>query len=97
MVLVIIIVMFIVYLLYQSYVKNKIELTKEFPKKSNQLTNRIVVTYQNSEYDITEFAKRHPGGKSILNENNGKDIEKLMLKAEHSDRAYKILEKYKIS
>lgn len=58
---------------------------------------KIIVKFRGSDYDITDFIKRHPGGKSILIKNNGNDIEQLMLKNEHSDRAYKLLEKYKIN
>ncbi|AGF85059.1 B5-like protein [Moumouvirus goulette] len=58
--------------------------------------DRIIVTFKGSTYDITDFIKRHPGGKQILIDNNGKDIENLMLEYEHSKNAYLILEKYKI-
>uniref|UniRef100_A0A6G6ACU0 Cytochrome b5-like protein n=1 Tax=Borely moumouvirus TaxID=2712067 RepID=A0A6G6ACU0_9VIRU len=58
--------------------------------------DKIIVTFKGSKYDITNFIKRHPGGKQILIDNNGKDIENLMLEYEHSKNAYLILEKYKI-
>ncbi len=63
----------------------------------NSDPKRIIVQYHKSSYDITDFAKKHPGGKKILLENNGKDIEKLMIDNDHSDHAYKLLEKYKIN
>jgi len=59
-------------------------------------TNKTIVLFKGSRYDITDFLKKHPGGKKILIDNNGKDIEKLMLENEHSKNAYKMLEKYKI-
>lgn len=55
---------------------------------------KIIVQFRGSQYDITNFAKKHPGGKIVLVENNGKDIEKLMMENEHSENAYKLLEKY---
>jgi cytochrome b involved in lipid metabolism len=58
--------------------------------------NKIIILFKGEEYDITDFVKKHPGGKQVLLDNNGKDIEKLMFENEHSTHAYNILEKYKI-
>lgn len=57
----------------------------------------VIVYYQDNKYDITDFVKRHPGGKEVLIENNGKNIEKLMNENVHSKHALTILEKYKIN
>jgi len=57
---------------------------------------KIIVTFQGKKYDITNFAKRHPGGKTILVENNGNDIEEMMAEIGHSDNSYTILKKYEI-
>lgn len=65
---------------------------KENPKQ----TDKIIVKYKGSQYDITNFVKKHPGGKKILLENNGQDIEQMMIDNEHSMHAYELLEKYKI-
>jgi cytochrome b involved in lipid metabolism len=65
------------------------------PNKSEN-SNKIIVQFRGYEYDITDFVRKHPGGKQLLLENNGNDIEKLMLENEHSANAYNILEKYKI-
>lgn len=43
-----------------------------------------------------DFVKNHPGGEEILIENNGKDIDELMIDVGHSSDAYDILAKYKI-
>lgn len=59
-------------------------------------SEKIIVIYKGSKYDITNFIRKHPGGKAVLLENNGADIEKLMLENEHSAYAYSLLEKYKI-
>lgn len=56
----------------------------------------IIVKFKNDSYDITKFLLRHPGGKQILIDNNGKNIEQLMCDNNHSKCAYNILEKYKI-
>lgn len=62
-----------------------------------ETNTNIVVAYRGAMYDITAFAKKHPGGKSVLIDNNGNNIEQLMSAVGHSAHAYKLLEKYKIS
>lgn len=57
---------------------------------------RIVVTYQGNQYDITAFVKYHPGGKKVLLDNNGADVETLMRANQHSDRAYAKLATYRV-
>ncbi len=69
--------------------------TNDDPKINNN-AKKIIVWFRGEEYDISDFVRKHPGGKQILLENNGKDIEHLMLENEHSLNAYNILEKYKI-
>ena len=73
-------------------IDDKINLTK--PEK---IIPKVVVTFKGSKYDISNFVRKHPGGKTILLDNNGKDVEQLMLENEHSDHAYKTLDKYKIN
>lgn len=58
---------------------------------------KIIVTYQGKRYDVTEFVLSHPGGKDVLLENNGKDVEETMREIGHSEGAYKMLEKFLIS
>ena len=57
---------------------------------------KVIVKYKDAMYDITEFLEAHPGGRDILVDNNGKNIEEIMKDVGHSDEAYKLLEKYKI-
>lgn len=59
-------------------------------------SDKVIVTYKESKYNITDFVKKHPGGKAILLQNNGKDVEQLMFDNGHTEKAYLILEKYKI-
>ena len=78
---------------------NKEQLPRITKKKSLTavpINKKIFVTFQGSKYDITSFAKKHPGGKTVLVENNGKDIEQLMIENGHSDNAYKTLDTFKI-
>ena len=58
---------------------------------------QVIVTFKGSKYDVTKFLRKHPGGKAILLQNNGNDVEQQMLENEHSAHAYKTLEKYKIN
>jgi cytochrome b involved in lipid metabolism len=67
------------------------------PEQLEQDNRHIIVTYKGSKYDITDFISKHPGGKTILLKNNGKNIEQSMLQNEHSTNAYETLEKYRIN
>lgn len=57
---------------------------------------KVVVAFQGSRYDITDFVKYHPGGKDVLLEHNGRDVEQPMLDNKHSVHAYERLKSYKI-
>lgn len=59
--------------------------------------NKVIVYFKGNKYDITQFLLKHPGGKNILEQNNGNDIEELMKYYEHSKYAYQLLEQYKIT
>ncbi|XP_022083920.1 cytochrome b5-like [Acanthaster planci] len=48
----------------------------------------------NHVYDVTEFLRKHPGGAEILLEHAGKDSTYAFQSKGHSDKAYKLLEKY---
>lgn len=63
-------------------------------QKKTDTPQKIIVWYKEKEYDITNFVRKHPGGKQVLLENNGKDIGNLMIENDHSSNAYNILEKY---
>lgn len=56
----------------------------------------VIVSFRGEKYDITDFVNHHPGGKKILLQNNGKEVAELMKENEHSEKAYQILEKYKV-
>ena len=98
------IVVFIIFIIAMTYIllSNKNTTVPISPNMINDETkktinsNKVIVTFKGDEYDITDFIRKHPGGKQVLLDNNGNDIEKLMLENEHSIHAYKTLEKYKI-
>jgi len=56
----------------------------------------VIVTFKGNSYDVTDFVMHHPGGKSVLIKNNGKDVEQLMAANQHSEHAYETLAKYLI-
>jgi len=58
---------------------------------------KVIVSYKGSQYDITNFVKFHPGGKQVLLDNSGVDIEQLMAEVGHSKHAYDTLEKYRMN
>lgn len=65
-------------------------------EQNHQENDSIIVLYKGEKYDVTKFAKYHPGGKEILQEYYNKDINQAMIDNKHSNHAYKLLEKYKI-
>ena len=63
-------------------------------KKHNTLKDAWMI-YNTSVYDITKFIKLHPGSLSIK-KGIGKDATQIINKVGHSDRALKIMNKYKV-
>ena len=57
----------------------------------------VIVKFKDASYDITAFLHDHPGGKEVLLESNGKDIEELMKEVGHTPDAYQLLASYKIN
>jgi cytochrome b involved in lipid metabolism len=96
MLLIIILLLFLILWLLNRG-NNHILLNTNSENKNLNTCSDIIVTYKGSKYDISDFIKKHPGGKQILIEQNGHDIEKKMIETEHSPIAYKILEKYKVN
>ena len=54
------------------------------------------MTIKGKEYDLTEFARRHPGGERILREYHGKDATEAFLKQHHSPQAVKMMQTYRV-
>lgn len=71
---------------------------KSLLKMSKQkLHSPLLVKYQNSVYDITNFAKKHPGGTNILLDVHNKDITNILHNVQpHSDAAFHLLNEYKL-
>ncbi|XWV24469.1 cytochrome b5-like protein [Tupanvirus deep ocean] len=91
----VIIVIVIMYILFS--VQNTEMTNNQKINNSESTVEKVIVKFKGEEYDITDFVKKHPGGKQVLLENNGSDIEKLMIENEHSAYAYNTLQKYKIN
>lgn len=58
--------------------------------------DKVIIKYQNKQYNITNFLDKHPGGRAILISNNGNDVEELMKENGHSSEAYKLLKNYEL-
>jgi len=91
LILIIIIVICVYYIIQRS---NKLIDCPSADDEPND--GRIHVKYRGNTYDITDYAIKHPGGKEILMQNQGKDIEHLMIEQKHSKHAYRILEGMKV-
>ena len=57
---------------------------------------KLIVTFKDAQYDLTEFCEQHPGGKEVLIEQKGQNIEEAMKEIGHSSEAYKLLDNFKI-
>lgn len=55
---------------------------------------RIIIIIDNYKFDVTDYAKNHPGGINILKKYNGKDVTKYFNEVKgHSDAyVYSILD-----
>jgi cytochrome b involved in lipid metabolism len=52
----------------------------------DHLANKIIIIIDNYKFDVTEYAKIHPGGKKILQKYNNKDATKAFNEVKgHSD------------
>lgn len=104
-----ILIIFTTGILYLILFVHKKEMKRNQDNKETPITNKnhvnsfekqdyetVIVNFKGSKYNITDYIVKHPGGKKVLLDNNGKDIEKLMLENKHSNNAYEILEKYRI-
>ena len=73
--------------------KNK-KFTIDEVKRHNKLTDGWMV-YEDKVYDVTSFIKKHPGALSIRR-GLGKYATQIFNRAQHSDRAVRIMNKYLI-
>jgi cytochrome b involved in lipid metabolism len=97
----------IVVILVFSYIILKILMSKntreisinDNPINNNPIDNtenpqNVKVIYQGDCYDITNYLKKHPGGKKILLDHNGKDVESKMKEHNHGKGAYELLKSF---
>lgn len=80
-------------LFYSVYTNKKPSVANTADNPPSPRREEIIVHFQGKKYNVTAFAKYHPGGKEVLCENKDTDIEELMEKANHSEYAYRILQK----
>jgi cytochrome b involved in lipid metabolism len=89
----------LIWILFSGENKKFIEQhTKEMIKdKKKTDKDRIIVTYQGNKYDLTDFVAKHPGGSQILINAKDSDIEEAMIENNHSNNAFRMLERYRIN
>lgn len=64
----------------------------------------MLVTLKGKLYDVRNFAKKHPGGRKVLEKVSGGEVDRYMrgeerilsVKHEHSEAAYEMLERYAV-
>jgi len=59
-------------------------------------TEPIILTIHGKQYNLTSWAKFHPGGSAILKKITGKDATVAFEKATHSHLAYEMLEQFEV-
>jgi cytochrome b involved in lipid metabolism len=69
---------------------------KPSPTPPSPEQEAILFTYKGEQYNATKFLSSHPGGKRLLLENNNSDITEKFDDAGHSERAGRILLRYKV-
>ena len=78
---------------------SKIKIYKNLDEVANEATkkNRIYIVYKNDVYDVTSYAKIHPGGEKLMKDHNSKNVDKIFDKY-HWPRsnARNIMKRYKI-
>jgi len=60
------------------------------------MEDKIIITISGEQYDVTDFASSHPGGKEILVKFNGKDATEGFNIMKHSKSARKQAKTMKI-
>ena len=97
----IICIVILCYLGYDYWIKKSDRCTNTLLIINNSILEhseqKVIISYLNNQYDITNFIKFHPGGKEIIYKNIDANIEDIMKEYKHSTCAYKLLEKYKIN
>lgn len=61
-----------------------------------QVTEPCILTIENRRYNLTAWAKAHPGGSKVLLHFHGKNATQAFAKAHHSAAAYAMLEDFAI-
>lgn len=56
----------------------------------------FLIKHEESQYDIADFLKNHPGGFNYVEGFRNKDIASKMTNSEHSKSAFYLLREYKV-
>uniref|UniRef100_A0A8D8TT14 Cytochrome b5 n=1 Tax=Cacopsylla melanoneura TaxID=428564 RepID=A0A8D8TT14_9HEMI len=73
--------------------------TKYFTRKEvkdNSNKDNVVIIYDNSVYNVTNYLNEHPGGEEVLLEQNGGDATEVFNDVGHSSDAREIMKKFKV-
>lgn len=57
---------------------------------------QLIVEYNKSSYNISDFISKHPGGVNTLRNLKNQAIDEKLLKYQHSESALNLLNQYKI-
>jgi cytochrome b involved in lipid metabolism len=64
--------------------------------ESEASETRVLVIIEDGVYDLTSFAREHPGGEEIVLSFAGRDASSAFESVGHSTRAHVLKEKYKV-
>jgi hypothetical protein len=64
--------------------------------KEANTSDKVIVTYKNVEYNVTNFLNSHPGGPKVISDLKNSDITQAFDEVGHSKKALRIMEKYRV-
>lgn len=64
--------------------------------KENSTKDNVVIIFDNSVYNVTNYLLEHPGGEEVLFEQNGTDATEVFNDVGHSSDAREIMKKFKV-
>ena len=80
-------------LLLRQQFNTKIYNSKINLNMEHKISNELILTINNTKYNLTSWQNNHPGGYKILQKYNNKDATKEFYKIKHSQYAIELLEK----
>lgn len=71
---------------------------KEISLNKNNVEDKdFIVKYQGNTYEISDFLKHHPGGRSALKAYKGLALDKILNDVPHSDAAFHLFQEFEIN